>query len=251
MNLTTYLSKVKKKVNFKVLSNEEKLLTYTIITDPHLSIVGVILLEPEVYCSQLSWSKETLRNSLNRLRELNIFGVIVSGRNVFICLPDYATKSPKADSTILKYEEALSQYPDSVRKFLSITLERKARFFKKPTPLEVNTYAIEQGYLIDGREFINYYNNISKDMGVVDKWFDKRGREIKDWKAKLRNVWLKPNQKIKIPDGAPEGFKFFFVEHKGKIVIPDFWKDGLPKSKQFYLNDILRDEYKRRKESSK
>jgi hypothetical protein len=207
--------------------------------------VGVLILEPEVFCSELNWSKILLRDTLIRLRDDKFISFVKGDSMTFIILEGFAIKKPKGDATLSKYKEILQEYPKKVRDLLGIILSRESRVFKKPTPEEVNKYALEQGYLIQGGAFVSFYDNTSADMGVTDLWYDKRGTQVKDWRAKLRNVWFKPDRKFKIPEGAPKGYEYLYIDYNGNIITPDFWKGGLPKSKEFYLNTLLKDEYKK------
>ena len=64
--------------------------------------------------------------------------------------------------------------------------------FVPPTAKEVNAYAAELGYnnfaeLNRGEEFVAYYEQRG--------WKDSNGRPVKDWKAKLRSVWLSKMKK--------------------------------------------------------
>ena len=66
--------------------------------------------------------------------------------------------------------------------------------FVPPTAKEVNAYAAELGYNNfsepnKGAEFVGYY----EERG----WQDSHGRPVRNWKAKLRSVWL---SKMKKPE---------------------------------------------------
>ncbi|HRS12978.1 MAG TPA: hypothetical protein P5068_17660 [Sedimentisphaerales bacterium] len=64
---------------------------------------------------------------------------------------------------------------------------REPKPFAPPTAKEVNAYAAELGYHNfsepnKGAEFVAYY----EERG----WKDSNGRQVKNWKGKLRSVWL-------------------------------------------------------------
>jgi len=61
--------------------------------------------------------------------------------------------------------------------------------FIPPTPREVEGYAEVLGYtnFHDGEAFVAYY----AERG----WRDSKGQAVRDWKAKLRAVWLKDLKK--------------------------------------------------------
>lgn len=168
----------------------------------------------------------------------------------YLVLKDFAIKKPKGQKTIELYKSILEEYPDKVREATGIEFTIKPLTFSKPTAEEVTMYARSQGYDINGQDFVSYYDDISERMGVTDLWYDKRGRQIKDWRSKVRNVWFSPKRRLQPLEGAPKGFEYFFVLHEGKIITPDFWSDGKPKSKQFYLNKILLDGFNSWKKSS-
>ena len=69
---------------------------------------------------------------------------------------------------------------------------RGKKTFTRPTAKEVNAYAAELGYNNfaepnKGAEFVAFY----EERG----WKDSNGRPVKDWKAKLRSVWLSKMKK--------------------------------------------------------
>jgi len=60
--------------------------------------------------------------------------------------------------------------------------------FVPPTLLEVQTYFIENGFNKDlAKRAFDYYD--------VANWKDSKGNQVKNWKQKLRGVWLKEENK--------------------------------------------------------
>jgi len=89
-----------------------------------------------------------------------------------------------ADADANKKEEREKKKPAS--------RPRGRKPFVPPTAKEVNAYAAELGYnnfaeLNRGEEFVAYYEQRG--------WKDSNGRPVKDWKAKLRSVWLSKMKK--------------------------------------------------------
>ena len=98
---------------------------------------------------------------------------------------------------------------------------------------------MSQGYSIDASYFINYYDNEAKRRNRVGVWINGRGKVVRDWKATLRNVWFRDENKLKECKGAPKGFEYMYVESGGKMITPDGWKDGKPFCKDFLKSKTL------------
>ena len=70
----------------------------------------------------------------------------------------------------------------------SSSKRRKTKPLISPTAQEVEDYAESLGYtnFHRGQKFVDTY---------APDWIDTRGKPVKDWKAKLRNVWLRDLKK--------------------------------------------------------
>jgi len=66
---------------------------------------------------------------------------------------------------------------------------RRQTKFIAPTPAEVEEYAKEKGYSIDGDKVCAFYED-------GDKWVDSKGKQVKRWKQKVLAVWCKDENKI-------------------------------------------------------
>ena len=107
--------------------------------------------------------------------------------------------------------------------------------FEAPTPEEVEDYGLSRGYIINGKEFVSFYEDNAKRLGRKG-WYDGRGKQVKDWKAKIRKVWVRRAEKLEPVEGAPEGYEYFVARDGGRIVKATRWKDGKP-----YGNGIVED----------
>jgi hypothetical protein len=67
-------------------------------------------------------------------------------------------------------------------------INKRVNKFTAPTLLEVQTYFIENGFNKDlAKRAFDYYD--------VANWKDSKGNQVKNWKQKMRGVWLKEENK--------------------------------------------------------
>lgn len=234
---------------FQMQSPITKLLYIYLLNHPSLNMVGVVNLNPNVICLELNISMEELKESMKELRGKKLIHIKAISNILYFIVPKHFQSVPKSQASLEKLSKTLNTLPTELVGYLSslgINTESKVRSFSKPTSQEVTEYALSQGYLINGEEFVNYYDNQTVQYGKKGCWVDARGTEVRDWKAKLRRIWCKDEKKIKTFDEAPEGFKAFYVIEKGVLVTPDGWKGGKPFSKSLTSDIILKREYERR-----
>lgn len=240
------LSRFWKKLDFNRLSKEAKLLFIYLFTNPDINYVGVLYPNINVVIAELGFSMNDLRNASKELRDSNFLSVIKHDGIVYFILPHYFNQIPKSQSSFERISKVLKLLPEPVVTFLNdlgINASVKVKKFIKPTAEEVTEYAISLGYNIDGNEFVDFYEESSKSHGKTTIWVDSRGKQVRDWKSKLRNVWLRDKEKMNIPKGAPKGFETFHVVMKDKKFFPDYWKDGLPVSKNMSIDIMLKKKY--------
>lgn len=240
------LSRFWKKLDFIRLSKESKLLFIYLFTNPDINHVGVLYPSIEVIRAELAFSIEELREATKELKDSKYLHLIKHDGIVYFVLPHYFNQIPKSQSSFERISKTLKLLPKPVVDFLNdlgINASVKVKEFIKPTVEEVTDYAISLGYNIDGSEFIDFYEQSSKSHGKTDIWVDSRGKQVRDWKAKLRNVWLRDKEKMNIPKGAPKGFETFHVVINDKKFFPDYWKDGLPVSKNMSIDIMLKKKY--------
>jgi hypothetical protein len=233
---------------FNNLTNISKLFYIYLVTNPSINTVGVLSLNLKVVEAQLTLTMEQIRDSTKELISNGYLYVKQFNSAVYFIVPAHFNTLAKSDSTILKITKDLEALPDGLRDFLNtlnINTLSKARVFVKPTKKEVLDYSTSNGYTINADSFINYYQSEADKRGRSDVWINSRGKVVRDWKATLRNVWFKDENKLKECKGAPKGFEHFYIELKGKSYSPDFWKNNLPQSKDFLISKELQKEYER------
>lgn len=231
---------------FNNLTNNSKLFYIYLVTHPSINSVGVLSLNLTVVEAQLSMNIEEIRVSTKELISETYLYVKQFNKSVYFIVPAHFNTLAKSDSSILKITNDLDSLPDGLREFLysiNINVKGKVRKFIKPSKKEVLDFAIQSGYNINADDFINYYQNEADKRGRSDVWINSRGKVVRDWKATLRNVWFKDENKLKPCKGAPKGFEYFYIELKGNVIIPDGWRNGKPYSKDFLKNNKLVKEF--------
>lgn len=247
------VSKLWSNSKFSSLTINSKLLYIYLGTNASINSVGVLMPNIDVICIELGMTIEEVRESTKELVLHKYLLVDKIDGILFFTLPAHFNSLPKSNSTILKVTKDLKELPNRLRRkleIIGISVDRKAISFIKPTLEEVNSYAISMGYLIDGQAFIDYYEETANRYGRKDIWLDSRGKQVKDWKGKLRKVWFKEERKLTPCKGAPKGYEYFFIELDGELKTPDGWRDGKPYSKNFLINKQLQKTYEERKGNS-
>jgi len=235
------------------LTNDVKLLYIYIITHPSINSVGVLLLNLDITIVNLNTTLEHLRGNCKTLIDEGYIRIKKSGNILYVIAPAHFNTLAKSDSTIIKINNDLRDLPDDVVKeldSLGINSNSKIKKFIKPKEEEVLEYSMKQGHKVDAKMFINFYEDESRRRGKTDCWVNSKGKLVRDWKATIRNVWFKDENKFTICKDAPKGFEYFYVEVEGKTYFPDSWRDGLPQSKNFLVKKELRKQYEQRTKNS-
>lgn len=225
-----------------------KLLYIYLLESSDLSIVGAFSPNPNIICLELDITIDQLRESTQVLVAKKWLWVKSIEGVLYFVVPQHFKSVPKSTNSLERIQKALSVLPDElvdVLRGLGIDTESKVRTFVKPTAQEVTEYALSQGYLINGKEFVDYYDGTTSLVGKTGIWVDGRGTEVRDWKAKLRKIWCKEEKKIKSCPDAPKGYETFHVFENGVMVTPDGWRNGQPFSKSLTSDIILKREYGR------
>lgn len=246
------VSKLWGKNSFIKLTNNSKLLYIYLATNPSIMSVGVIGLNIDMVKVQLGLSLEEVRESTTELMDAKFIGVKKYDELYFVVKAHFDS-IPKSDTSVMRINKELNSLPEGLVKYLAsmgISTSRKVVTFNEPTSKEVMDYALSQGYQVDAEAFIGFYRGKAEAYGKKGLWVDGRGKQVKDWKAKLRVVWFKDENKLKVVDGAPKGFESFYIDFEGKQVFPESWKDGTPRSKNIAVDRALKREYEERKRDS-
>ena len=247
------ISKLWSDNNFINLTRDSKLFYVYLITNPSILTVGVLSLNLSLMGVQLGMDIKDIREATKELRDSGYIRVDKYGDTVYFIVPAHFSTVPKSDSSVLKINKELQLLPEGLVRLLDslgINTSRKVVRFKEPTSKEVMDYALELGYKVNADEFISFYRGKAEAYGKKGLWIDGRGKQVKDWRAKLRTVWCRDENKLKTVDGAPKGFESFYIEFEGKSVFPEVWKDGRPYSKNMVVNKALNREYEKRKTDS-
>jgi hypothetical protein len=243
------IGKLWNKADFVELTIEAKLLYIYLATSPDINSVGVLCPNLEVASIQTKIPSEKVNTSCRELMDNGfIFAGMYDKRMYFVVLNHFNT-IPKSDSAVARVTKDIISLPQKLQgklKSLGITVDRKAITFKEPTPEEISQYAMSQGHLIDANMVISFYKGNAQKRNV-DGWMDSRGRRVKDWKAKLRLVWFKDENKLKEVKGAPKGFEYFYIMLDGKMIFPESWKGGKPHSKNLVIKKALEKEYENKR----
>ena len=242
------VGKLWKDVTFQSLSRLSKLLYLYLSTDPNINSVGVLTPNLSVVEIELGCTVEELRDSTKELvRSKHIF-VKKFGGVIYFMVPEYFNTIPKATSSVLRVKKDLNKLPQGLVDYLlskGISVEAKVNVFVKPSCEDISSYAFSRGYVVDGNKVIEFYEGNADSLGKSGVWIDGRGKEVRDWRAKLRRVWFKDENKLKKQEDAPKGFEFFHLSFDGVVVYPDGWRRGEPYSKDFAIDMKLKEEFKR------
>lgn len=238
---------------FQRLGRLEKLLYIYLASNPDINTVGVICPNLDVVKIELDCNTEELRGATRCLISSNYLKVKEYDKILYFIVPAHFNTIPKSESSVAKVQKQLKQLPKALVDYLDtlgIKTSSKVRSFSKPEAQEVTDYALSLGYNISGEDFIKYYEDQSERYGKRGVWVDGKGTQVRDWKAKLRRVWCRDENKLKEVKGAPKGFESFHVIFEGKTAFPDSWKNNKPHSKNLALDMKLKREYEERKGSS-
>lgn len=245
------VAKLFKSSRFSRLHDKAKLLYIYLATHPSLNSVGVFSPNIEVAMIESGLAISEFRVYVLLLIRENFIHVKSYDKIPYFIVPAHFNTMPKSTATVTRVNKDLKSLPDELVTFLGtigITITSKIRDFVKPTTQEVSNYAMEQGHKVDGQEFIEYYERMSNTYGKKNIWVDGRGTEVRDWKAKLRRIWCKDENKIKTVDGAPKGFEsFHVVTDTGKQLYPEEWKDDKPWSRNVGSDILLKREFNKLK----
>jgi hypothetical protein len=247
------ISKLFKDTKFQNLSLKTRLLYIYLSTNPNLNTVGIFSPNPEVIALELKYTMEELRESTTTLIEQKYLYVKQIKGVIYFIIPHHFDTIPKSEASVLKIQKIFSGLPKQLVDFLqsiNISITSKVKEFIEPTAEEVVTYSLSMGYSINGDDFINYYKSQAEKFGKVGVWVDGRGKQVNDWKGKLRKVWFKEDRKLVAQKNAPKGYEFFNVVKNGETIQPDGWRNGKPFSKSVALDILLKKEYEKRKTNS-
>ena len=223
---------------FLSLSPESKLTYIYCATMPGINTLGLFASTPEAIASEVGISKPEFDKAFLKLYPKRIEVYEVDGVYWFH-VTEYLNSFPQKGGRFEKGVKQFYELPGKLQDILLIGFKlpemRIKEDFVPPTPQEVVEYGIEIGYLIDGHEFVNYYDE--------REWKDSRGKKVRNWKLKAKTVWAKKERKIHYHKDAPEGYEKFFLIHEGRAIFPKSWKNGLPFGDNIVEDTLLQDKF--------
>ena len=228
---------------FDSLSPNSKLLYCYLFSQPNISTLGLIVIDKNKIL--LDTKLKSIDKPLGELLKGGYVKVHTTGDILSVVVIGHWKSLAKSKANIRKaLEEGASANPTIKAIYRSIYSKEdfEAKGFKEPTPKEVADYALSEGYLVNGKGFCEYYGN--------NNWYDKNNKLVRNWKAKVRNVWCRDENRLESADGAPKGFEYFFVElESGDRISPSSWKDGLPQHGNFVYAQYLINEFNEKNSS--
>jgi hypothetical protein len=237
------------KANFKDVSSESRLLYIYLMTHPQLNTVGVVQLNPEVSVLETGLSIEDFRKSTTELINKKVLKVLKFDSVVYFLLVKHYETNPTGSLTFKKAQDILNKLPEKVKEWVEqdIDISTKEGVFVEPTAQEVSDYCISIGHVVDGEAVVEYYSR-QAELYRKKSWVDSRGKQIIDWKSKMRNVWCRDSNKLKKQNDAPIGYEYFHIKYGERIIYPDYWRGGLPQSKEgLIITEELRQAYERQR----
>lgn len=235
------VSKLWGNARFAKLAPNCKLLYLYLVTQPSISVLGVleidstdILYRLELNEKEYRYAAEWLHDSgyvdhYERLKEWDVF-----------IIKDHFLSLSKSKLNLRKgiEEGRTSPYKAELLKIYSKKDFEANDGFTPPTPEEVTQYALGKGFVVNGHTFVDYY--------ASNDWYNKNNKKVRNWKATVDRVWCRDDNKLESCPGAPEGFEYFHITlEDGTRVSPSGWKDGRPTHKDFLLLPLLTEEYER------
>ena len=233
---------------FQNISKEARLTFIYFCTHPDLNMVGVLQPNIKVATLELNITIEQLRSAVKELVYINRLIVKKYVDLPYFIIPKHFTVLPKSESVKQKLSRTIESLPEELVEFLrelykGLTVKTRTKF-KKPTVGEVTKYSLSLGYIIDAKEFVRYYNDVSLSKGYEDIWVDGKGTRIVDWKRKLSSVWAKNARRLKYCSDAPNGYeRFYIIDDKGTVIQPTGWRRGKPYSSSIAEDVLLKKEF--------
>ena len=241
------VAKLFRDAKFSGLHDKAKILYIYLATNPDLNTVGVFSPNIPVVQIETGLNEDELRQHTKKLIKLGKIYAKEFDGVVYFIVPDHFNTISKSEASVNRVNKTLKALPQGLVDFLDsigINTSSKIRTFVKPTPEEVSQYALSLGYLINGKDFVDYYDGQAERYGKKH-WVDTRGKQVSDWKGKLRKVWFKEDRKLQEVKGAPKGYEHFYIIKDGNIIQPESWRDGKPHHKLISYDIALKKEFEK------
>lgn len=229
--------------DFMSLQPYSKLLYCYLITQPSITTLGVLSLNKRKILLDLGLPEDNpLEKPMEELESNSYIRYLKESDTYTIVVSGHYKSLPKSKSNIRKAIDEGKKSKGELRKIFGdlFTMDDfTGSSFKAPTPEEVSDYAMELGYQVNGKDFVEYYSD--------NDWYDKNNKKVRAWKAKLKKVWCREENKLETVKGAPKGFEYFFVDtEEGVRIFPESWKNGKPSHSNFIYAEHLITEFNER-----
>jgi hypothetical protein len=221
------------------LSPSSKLFYLYLITQPNISTLGVLAVDKGRVKLDLG-----IDDFYKNGKELESKGFLryfsEAGVEVFIIKRHFLSLSRSKLNIRRAIDEGKSSpYIEYLRGIYIPDDFKPLGSFVLPTPKEVSDYALKLGYLVNGNTFVNYYSD--------NDWYNKNNKKVRNWKATLKRVWCREENKLGSVKGSPSGYEFFYVElENGDRVSPEGWKDGYPTHSNYLHAELLVEEFSKK-----
>ena len=233
---------------FSACSPTAKLLYLYLINSDSINIVGVFYpINQFTLIEYLGISREELRVATRELVSARLIVIQNYSDDFYIIIKDVYDIQTQSKTTKINIAKELDNCIRPLREYLGkIGIVRpdvpKEVLGKSsiPSAEEVTAYGRSIGYKVDGSKLVDYYTKMSLGVRGGGYWVDKNGNRVKDWKAKVRSVWLRDDNKIEAVNGCPSGFEDFNVDGN----YPEKWVNGLPYSSSLALDIVMKRKFK-------
>lgn len=228
---------------FTALSSHSKLLYLYLVTQPSISTLGVLVLNRESTLLDLNMGitgHVELEECIDELVDGNYLVYFKDGLfDVFIIKSHFLSLS-KSKLNIRKAvdEGKSSRYREELLNIYTKEDFKPPMSFTPPTPKEVTDYALGLGYVVNGKDFVDYY--------ASNDWYNKNNKKVRSWKLTLEKVWCREENKLTQVAGAPKGYEYFHIElENGDRLSPEGWRRGKPTHSNHLYAELLNNEFNR------
>ncbi len=230
--------------SFYKLDIRSKLLYVYLSTSPNINSLGLLNLNIKVSEIETGLSDNDFRSACKELISKGYIIVYGSKKGAYFFVKGHFGTLPRSVSVSKRANKDILSIPNTVLDKMVVDgvlpdIEQHSDF-TAPDSKEVEEYSISQGYLVNGKDFVDFYEGNAKRLGKSKGWYDGRGKEVRDWKAKLRKVWFRNADKIPEHRDAPKGFEHYVTwDDNGNIIFPKGWRKGLPYGDNMYEDKLL------------
>jgi hypothetical protein len=227
-------------VRFERLHPIHKLVYLYLISHPSISTLGVVEVDVDRSAYSLGIDPLDIPEAIDALEFEGFLKPVDSDDFAVVIIKDHYLSLSRSKLNVRKAidEGKSSRYKPALRSVYTKNDFELSSGFTPPSPEEVAEYALSLGYVVNGKEFVEYYGD--------NDWYDKNNKKVRNWKAKLKKVWCRETNKLESAPGAPKGFEYFYVTvGEGDRVYPEGWKKGRPTHRNLVYAELLKDEFEK------